>query len=229
MTAPHEVLQAAEHVLLDFDGPVCAAFNTITDGQIAEALRQYLAQQGWPPSDELRTITDPLDVLAHTVHLSADLAVAVEAELTRWECHAVHYADPTRGVHEVLSWLAKTDRTVTIVSNNAPSAIDTYLHTAGLSSYISGISGRTPDSIRRLKPDPYLLRQAMSAHTATADQSVMIGDSPVDIQAATTLGTASIAYANKPGKTDTLTTCRPTAIITHMLELLPPTPRPDRD
>jgi len=121
MTAPHEALQGADHVLLDFDGPVCAAFSTITDGQIAEALRRYLNQQGWPVSDELRTIIDPLDILANTADVNADMTVAFGAELTHWEHHAVHCAASAPGVREVLVWLAATRRTVTIVSNNAPS------------------------------------------------------------------------------------------------------------
>src|SRR5699024_3104943 len=138
MTAPHQVLRRADHVLLDFDGPVCAAFTTITDGRIAEALRQYLADHGHAPPAALRDTTEPLDVLAYTAGVSAELATAVEAELTRWECHAVRYADPTPHVRDVLVWLADSARSVSVVSNNATSSIERYLRSVELEAMVSG-------------------------------------------------------------------------------------------
>src|SRR5699024_1392673 len=110
MTVPQQVLRRADRVLLDFDGPVCAAFTTITDGRIAEALRRYLHQQGHTPAEELSATAEPLDVLAYAAGVSPELAVAVEAELTRWECHAVRYAEPTPALRDVLAWLTDSER-----------------------------------------------------------------------------------------------------------------------
>lgn len=207
-------------MLLDFDGPVCAAFTTITDSRIADALRQYMGEHGHPPPAALRDTTEPLDVLAYTTGVSAELATAVEAELTRWECHAVRYADPTPHVRDVLVWLADSARSVTVVSNNATSSIEKYLHSVELEAMVSGISARTPENMSRLKPDPHLLQEAIAAHGATPDRYVMIGDSSSDIEAAHASGTASIGYANKPGSAEKLSSYQPTALIHDMIELL---------
>lgn len=228
MTPAHEVVRQADHVLLDFDGPVCAVFSTITNAEVTNALRACPTEHGHTPTDALHHATDPFNVLAYALGNSADLAATVEAEFTRWECRAIRYAHPTAGAREVLAWLAHSGRTVTIVSNNAVSAITTYCTHTGLNAFIDSVIARRPHEVTKLKPHPHFLCESLHALGTTPQQAVMIGDSTSDIEAATAANVPAIAYANKPGKTDTLTAYHPQAIITHMTELLPPTPSPSR-
>ena len=221
MTPAHDVLRQADHVLLDFDGPVCAVFGTVTDSEVADALRTALAERGYTLSEELRTATDPFDMLSYATEVGVELATAVEAEFSRWEQRAVLRTQATTGTHDVLVWITESGRSVTIVSNNAVSAVETYLAAAGLDRLIAGISARQPDDIGRLKPNPHLLNRAISTLGTVADRCVMIGDSTSDIDAAAAAGMPAIAYANKPGKYDMLAAHSPHAIITSMAELLP--------
>jgi len=221
MTPANEVLQQADHVLLDFDGPVCAVFSTITNAEVTNALRACLTEHGHTPTDELRHATDPFDVLAYALGISTGLAAAVEAEFTRWEQHAVQYAAETPGIREALAWITGSGRSVTIISNNATAAINTYLANSGLERYVSHISARQPNNAGLLKPDPYLLRQALETLRTTGDRCVMIGDSTTDIQAATTVRVPTIAYANKPEKREALIQHTPNAITQRMIDVLP--------
>lgn len=228
MTPAHDVLRQADHVLLDFDGPVCAVFSTITNTEVTNGLRACLTEHGHTPTDELRHATDPFDVLAYALGISADLAAAVEAEFTRWEQHAVQYAAETPGIRDTLAWITQSGHSITIVTNNAVSAVTAYCTHTGLDTFINNISARRPHEVTKLKPHPYFLLESLNALNTKPQQAVMVGDSTSDIEAATAANVPAIAYANKPGKTDTLTTYHPQAIITHMTELLPPTPSPAR-
>lgn len=221
MTSAHETLCRADHVLLDFDGPVCAVFAAVTDSQVADALRTGFAEQGRTLPEVLATATDPFDMLTYAAEISPQLARVVEAEFSRWEQRAVVEAPPTPGVRDVLAWMTNTRRTVTIVSNNATSAVETYLRHAGLEEFVTGISARQPNDVTRLKPHPHLLQEAIAARDAQPRRCVMIGDSASDIQAAHVAGMPSIAFANKQGKYDTLAQDMPEAAISHMAELLP--------
>src|SRR5699024_4367370 len=184
-------------------------------------LRACLTEHGHTPTDELRHATDPFDVLAYALGISTGLAAAVEAEFTRWEQHAVQYAAETPGIREALAWITGSGRSVTIISNNATAAINTYLANSGLERYVSHISARQPNNAGLLKPDPYLLRQALETLRTTGDRCVMIGDSTTDIQAATTVRVPTIAYANKPEKREALIQHTPNAITQRMIDVLP--------
>ena len=114
------------------------------------------------------------------------------------------------------------------MSNNAVSAVTAYCTHTGLDAFIDSVSARRPQEVTKLKPHPHFLLESLHALGAKPRQAVMIGDSTSDIQAATAANVPAIAYANKPDKIDTLTASHPQAIITHMTELLPPTPSPGR-
>jgi phosphoglycolate phosphatase len=51
------------------------------------------------------------------------------------------------------------------------------------------------------------------------DACTLIGDQTTDVQAARSIGAASIGYANKPGKADDLTAAGADAVIAHIDEL----------
>lgn len=228
MTPALTALHATEHVLMDFDGPVCPVFDGVDNAVVADTLRAGLTEQGYALPEDLRDIGDPFDMLAHATNLGPAITTAVEHEFALWEQHAVRNSPATPGIRDVLSWINDTGRSVTIVINNAVSAIDTYLEHAGLRPLVGGISARQPDNADRLKPHPHLLTRAIDNLAARPEQCVMIGDSTTDIEAATTARVPAIGCANKPGKADKLTPYASRAIITNMTELLPATQRSRR-
>lgn len=217
MSNATELIHRHTHVLLDFDGPVCAVFGSLSDRAVADQLRKLLS--GNVPTDIAAT-NDPFDVLTYSAARSTDVQGQVERELCRLEVAAVAEAPDTPGASDALRHLSANGHTVTIVSNNSASAVNTYLPSRHLVEYVHGVSAREPARPLQLKPHPHLLHQAMATHATDPANCVMIGDSVSDIQAAHRAGTAVIALANKPGKREQFESHHPSAIIDHMRELI---------
>ncbi|RKT82947.1 haloacid dehalogenase superfamily, subfamily IA, variant 3 with third motif having DD or ED/haloacid dehalogenase superfamily, subfamily IA, variant 1 with third motif having Dx(3-4)D or Dx(3-4)E [Saccharopolyspora antimicrobica] len=216
MTTPRQIVSSSRAVLLDFDGPVCAVFGGLPDHQVAAELRAFFESALPDAVDESR---DPFDVLKYAVATGSH-PTAVERRLTELETRAVTMAPETAGVADVLDTLAQQAVPVVIVSNNSAAAVEAYLQEHDLASKVAGVSARESADVDKLKPQPYLLLQAASFLGLRPDDCVMIGDSATDIEAARSVGAASVGYANKPGKRAKLLRCEPTAVIDRMAELI---------
>ncbi len=216
MTEAAEILRKCPHVLLDFDGPMCAVFGHLSNHTVADKLRALLP--GAIPTSITAT-NDPFEVLRYATTRSADIQEQVESELRRLEVAAVVDAPDTPGASETLHTFAKTGHTVSIVSNNSTSAVTTYLQAQELTECVDTISAREPARPLLLKPHPHLLQAAMTTLDTPPTSCVMVGDSVSDIQAAYRAGTAVIALANKPGKRERFEPHHPGVIIDDMWEL----------
>lgn len=209
-----EILHRHPHVLLDFDGPVCSVFGSLSDRTVADRLRELLG--GNLPADIAAT-NDPFGVLTYSATRGTDVQGQIEGELCRLEVAAVADAPDTPGAEGVLQHLTANGHTVTIVSNNSASAVNTYLRSRRLTDYIHGVSAREPARPLLLKPHPHLLREAMTTLDAQPAECIMIGDSLSDIQAAYRAGTAVIALTDKR---DRFKPHHPSATIDDMHELI---------
>jgi phosphoglycolate phosphatase-like HAD superfamily hydrolase len=130
---------------------------------------------------------------------------------------------PTTSPQPGISTIARDTRTgrpLAIVSNNGTPAISAYLDLYDLRTSINFVSARTSSNAALLKPSPHLLHQAVSALDVTAGESVFLGDSTTDIQAAHAAGVQSIGYANKPGKGIKLSAAGADAIAEFLSDLL---------
>ncbi|HVK25934.1 MAG TPA: HAD-IA family hydrolase [Actinokineospora sp.] len=214
MTDSQDLLLRSPHVLLDFDGPVCSIFSTLTDRQVAAELRAFMGENGYPDT------SDPFDILLSAAKVGRREADNAERELARLEVVAAGSAEPTAGAVDVIRALAESGHTVTVVSNNSTQAVVAYLEDHRLVQYIVGVSARRDSLPDHLKPDPYLLHQAMNDLAAVPQDCVMIGDSVSDLVAARRAGTAAIGYANKPGKREQFEKNGADLVITSMTELV---------
>jgi HAD superfamily hydrolase (TIGR01662 family) len=212
-------------VLLDFDGPVCAVFGGVTDQAVAARLREFLTDRGFAVPHHVRAARDPFEVLFFASLTDADTAHRTHLEFTRLEVDAVGSAPATPGAAEAIRSLADSGRTVTIVSNNSCDAVRDYLSTHDLTSYVTGVCARTTADQTRLKPNTFLLDQAVEHLGAAAGECVMVGDSLADIEAAKSAGVPVIAYVNKPGKRKRFEALEPDAIIEDMTGLTVAPPR----
>ncbi|GAA3637850.1 HAD family hydrolase [Lentzea roselyniae] len=211
------VLANADALLLDFDGPICGVFAGFPAHLVADQLRRVLAEGGYDELPaEIEKTEDPFEVLYYAATLGDDEAEYVEAAMRAHEVEAVASAEPTLGTHEFIRASHDLGRKVAVVSNNSVAAVETYLHLHELSTYVDYVSARADSDPARLKPDPFLLRQATDQLTITPSRCVLVGDSLTDIQAAHAAGTTVIGYANRPGKADLFTTKGPQVIVTDM-------------
>lgn len=217
MNPAADLVGSRRHILLDFDGPVCAVFGSISDQAVADRLRTFVP--GALPA-EVAAATDPFAILKYSATRSSDVQARVEGELCRLEVAAVADAPDTPGAAHVVRQLHEAGHTVTVVSNNSASAINTYLHSRNLARYVEGVSAREPAQPLTLKPHPHLLHMAMRTLKAEPAECVMVGDSVSDIHAAYRAHTSVIALANKPGKRERFESHHPSVIIAQMSQLI---------
>lgn len=208
-----DVLARARALLLDFDGPVCSVFAGIPASSVADQLRDVLADGGHTDLPEaIATSADPFDVFQYAATLGEDEARYVEAAFAAHEVEAISSAIPASGAHELIEAWHQSGRPIAIVSNNSTPAISAYLDLYDLRTSINFISARTSSNAALLKPNPHLLHQAVAALDVPPIESVFLGDSITDIQAAKAAGTPCIGYANKAGKSASLTNAGADAI-----------------
>jgi HAD superfamily hydrolase (TIGR01662 family) len=209
------IIARTRYLLLDFDGPICSIYAGLPAPTVADKLRQLLP--GDLP-DEIASTPDPIEVFTYSATVSDDLAARVEAEMTDLEVAAVPTADPTLYVHQVIASARESGRTVGVVSNNSPRAVNAYLDRHSLSGGIRLVVARTSPNPALLKPSPHLINEAIRGLDADPAATALVGDSFTDIEAAHHAGVASIGYANKPGKRERMAQLA-AAVITSMADL----------
>lgn len=203
MTRLAEVLAAAPHVLLDFDGPVCSVFGgAISDSNAAQHLMTALDHNEEHLPAEVLTSHDPFQVLRYADNLDTSIRDAIADRLTAAEIDAVRTAPATPGAVDAIAALGRAGHTITIVSNNSEVAVRIFLTAHPISQWITGVSARTSSDPGELKPHPHLIRAAIRARDTSPESCVLIGDSVTDVEAAQAAGVLCIGFANKPGKAE---------------------------
>lgn len=212
-----ELLRPAKALLLDFDGPICDVFGTLTAPTIAQRLRDLIDRDDLP--EDVATSGSALYVVEHSQIYGPKILRKIEAAMVVNEIEAVKGAPPTPGAAETIKAAALSGRKVAVVSNNSVAAIQTYLDLHNLTQYVDVIKARTADNVDRLKPDPHLLICALDRLGVTSADAIFVGDSLSDITAARAADVPVIGYANKLGKADRFETAGADMIMPSMIDL----------
>lgn len=222
-----ELVASKKHILLDFDGPICAAFAGYGAANISRQLATLLAQSGTNVPAGFSESTDPFSLLRFAATLGdPHLLAKIDLEFRRLEVQAVRAAPATPAAARVLEALARAGHVLTIVSNNSTEAVDSYVRLNNLTGLLAGISARTEPDPSLLKPNPYLVLQALHDRRASPADGVIVGDSASDIEAAHRAGVRAIAFVNKVGKDEQLRRANPDVLINSMGELVETRRRP---
>jgi HAD superfamily hydrolase (TIGR01509 family) len=201
-----------ELLLLDFDGPVCSVFAGLPASRIADEMRA-LARNN---TVELTHSSDPLAVLSDAFRHPSIFA-EVEDYLVSKEIEAAQSSELTPEADTIMRIASKTIP-VCIVSNNSEPCINRFLERSGLRDSVQGIFGRPFRQPELMKPDPFLLHEALRQEKVKSERAVFVGDSLSDIDAASNAGMPIVAFANNPAK-EPLFSQRQVPIITHMRDL----------
>jgi len=177
-------------VIFDLDGTV---LDTIAD--LAAATNHALEMHGYP-QHSVEAVRRMVGNGVANLILRAAPEGTPEAEraeiLAKFKAYyREHINDTTRpyaGVPELLKALREAGVYVGINSNKFDAALQSLcqIHFDGLYDYAVGESERTPK-----KPDPAAARRIMEATGASADETIYIGDSNVDLNTAKNAGTDS--------------------------------------
>ncbi|HZG02159.1 MAG TPA: HAD hydrolase-like protein [Streptomyces sp.] len=220
----YELIDAAECVLFDFDGPICRLFAGRPSSGIAERLRGLIEERGEGGllTEEVRSTDDPQVILraVAAARPGGELAALVERTLTQEEAEAAGTASPTRFADRLVRALAATGRRLAVTTNNAPLAVERYLARHGLTPHFAGhIHGRRSDT-RLLKPHPDCLYRALESTGTTPGRALMIGDSPVDRIAAEAAGVRFLGYGRTERKAGELRAAGAEHVVTSLQEVL---------
>ncbi|MGH8884923.1 MAG: HAD family hydrolase [Egibacteraceae bacterium] len=213
------IIDRTDHVLIDFDGPICSIFAGLSAQSVAAELRGLLLAQGLSLPARIVDAHDPLEVLRFTSHLDSDLTERVDSALRAAELVAAQRARPTPHARETILACRQTHRTVAVVSNNSTPAVEAYLTAHDLIGSVDLVVGRTDPNPALLKPHPHLILQAVQALCADPATCTLIGDSVSDIEGGLAAGVRSVGYANKPGKRERLASAGADAVVTTMADL----------
>jgi HAD superfamily hydrolase (TIGR01509 family) len=199
-SALHPPGDALHVVLLDIDG-------TLIDSNDAHARAWVgaLAEHGYVVMfDEVRPLIgmggDKL--LPMLVGLDADSGEATRiaesrSELFRRELPSLR---PTRGARELLLLLQREGLEAVIATSAQADEVESILEQAGVSDLIDAKA--SSGDADRSKPDPDIVHAALRKSGSYAGHSVMIGDTPYDIEAAMKARVPTIAVRCGGGWTD---------------------------
>ena len=188
-------------LLLDFDGPVCSIFAGLPAPHVAGELVELLRVRGVDLPDDVAREPDPLAVIRWTgYHCTPELTVVAEDALSVLELRAVETATPTPHGHDVIRAARDAGVPVAIVSNNSGRAVSAYLVAHGLTEQVKRVNGRPHARPDLMKPNPWMVLDAVRAVGGEPAECVLVGDSMTDIEAARAAGVHVIGYANRPRK-----------------------------
>ncbi|MCM2394257.1 HAD family hydrolase [Streptomyces albipurpureus] len=223
--AATDLFAAAKCVLFDFDGPICRLFAHHPAPVVAAGLRDWVERRvpGGVPVEQ-GDEGDPLALLRAVAdrHPDGPLVQELERRLTEQELRAALTAQPTEGANALIRGLHEAGFRLAVTTNNAPDAARRYLARVGLSEYFGGhVHGRVPRGPQLMKPDPHCLRSALATTGSTSQESLMIGDSVADGEAAARLGVSFLGYARDEARRERLHRAGAVVVVSSMVELLP--------
>lgn len=192
-----DMVKIVETLIFDFDG-------TLVDSRqdIINALNYTLRKLDYPPL--------PAEVVAGYVGGGAAALVQEALGVNSRELnerflpvfleiyagHCTEYTTLYPNVREVLAYYQA--KKLCIVTNKITPITMKILRHFGISSYFAAVLG--PDLVKNSKPHPEPIEKVLQAVGAKKNTAVMIGDSPIDIEAGKNAGimTCGAAYGLRP-------------------------------
>ncbi len=182
---------ANKAILFDLDGTLC---NTLQD--LADATNAVLARHGFAPrpTENFKQYVGNGAKMqlkrAIGEEIPEDLFATIHREyLDYYGSHYLVKTAPYDGVKQTVQALYEKGITMAVVTNKPqPMAVD--IVNALFEGQMQGVWGNNPDF--PLKPDPSMTLHVMEQLGATADQTLFVGDSGVDMQTAKNAGLTAV-------------------------------------
>ena len=99
---------------------------------------------------------------------------------------------PTAGAAAFVEWLVESRFIVVVATSAKEDLVKALLRICGGQALVKDAT--TSDDAERSKPDPDILIAALKKSGSSPDRTIMIGDTPYDIEAASRAGLATIAF-----------------------------------
>ena len=179
-------------ILLDIDGTLLASNDAH-----AQSWVQTFAEFGYAvPLEKVQGLIgmggDKL--LPEAVGVEKDSDEGKRLSKRRGEVFRKHYLPtlfPTRGARDLLDRLLADGLALVVATSASGEELGGLLKVAGIADLIE--EATTASDAEHSKPDPDIIHAALERGRARADQALMIGDTPYDVEAATKAGVDIIA------------------------------------
>jgi phosphoglycolate phosphatase len=176
-------------LVFDLDG-------TLIDSRrdLADATNALVVEYGGTPLSEEEVtgmVGEGAAVLVRRALAAAGLDPAtpnaVDRFLAHYETRLTAHTRPYPGIPEALTRLRAAGRTLAVLTNKPQRATARILGELGLARLLSHVIGG--DTAAGRKPDPAGLLQLVAAASAAPSSTVLVGDSPIDLETARRAGT----------------------------------------
>ena len=215
------LVDGADVLLLDFDGPLARIFPGTTWLEVSADLRRYAVERaGAHLAPVLGDEPDHVQVLRMVGEHAPEIAVDAAELVTRLELDAARTAPLQPGALEFLDEALTRSVRVFVVTNNDPDVVPAVLdrHVPGLTARLDGVHGRTAGRTDDLKPAPDLLLRALAQ--APGLPAVFLGDSVTDVLAGDAAGVQAVGVAQDATRRDDLLAAGARAVVADLDELL---------
>lgn len=202
---PAQLLDRAETLLLDFDGPLASLMPSPANALAADRVRRALAEADLPV--EMIETTDHLALLRWAkLNTPERIVHDVEEACTGVEVEAAEVCDPGWHARALIEFIRSRglDISAAVVSNNSDLAVRKFLNRLGWLDDFGAIACRTSETIDWMKPKPALLNLALDMLHVDAHGAVMIGDSVGDVVAGKAAGVAILGLAKNAARAEEL-------------------------
>jgi len=185
-------------IIFDFDGTLGD-----TRQNILVTMRQTMEELRLPVADEAAcaaTIGLPLADCFRQLfpHLSDEGAATCAAVYRRLFEINKKLLKPALFPHvrDTLAWLHQQGFVLTVASSRSSASLRDFLRDMHIAEYISYVVGA--DDVKHAKPEPEPVLITLKAMGATADETLVVGDMPVDIMMGRKAGarTCGVTYGN---------------------------------
>ena len=99
---------------------------------------------------------------------------------------------PFPGVRELFERIVADGRKIVLASSAKDDELRFHLSVIGAEDLVSASTSK--DDVRHSKPDPDIFAAALAKAGAAADQAIVVGDTPYDMEAAAKLGVRTIGF-----------------------------------
>jgi HAD superfamily hydrolase (TIGR01509 family) len=178
-------------VLFDVDGTLIDS-----NGAHAEAWAGALAEHGLAIGvDRIRPLIgmggDKLLPAAAGIEEDSDRGKAIGARKKELFAQALPSLRATPGARALVEYLREHHVDLVIATSSGDEEMEALLRQAGVADLIPRRTSK--DDANDSKPDPDIVHAALARVTARREESVLVGDTPYDIEAASRAGIATIA------------------------------------
>jgi len=192
-----KILSTTVHISFDLDGTIIDSFSTIYKATI-KALRELNINSKVPEKEFYNRIG------LHFIDIFRDLEIPVIDFEEFIEIYKKHYFEfindskPFAGIDETLEYLNGNNIKVSLLTTKVQDQADKIIDYFGLRKYFSFVMGRRENIANKPSAEPLLF--ICRSLDVTPEETIMVGDTELDIQCGKNAGagTCAAAYGYRP-------------------------------